>query len=242
MKIMANKRRPVRASNVYADSGEHGFTVGDLASVTLSSTKATIFELDEVGDAQVVFDGYLDLAIKTYPDLAKCVITYLQSDDINKLSIDIKDAQFEYTPVNSSTRRRPVTAAADLSDNKIIVQSKAVVEVYEDDWEQGEGKYVNGWEFDISGEYNSIDAVISQISNTVFAFSDNKADYYFMDGALRTSATVNNDNETPSEAEMERWMQGQEMMYTAYLYLYLGVGSIHEMTDEEAEAYGITVE
>ena len=138
--------------------------------------------------------------------------------------------------------RRPVKAAADLNGNKIIVQSKAYVEVYEDDWEQGEGKYVNGWDFDISGEYNSIDAIISQISSTVYAFSDNKAEYYFMDGSLRTSATVNNDNEPPTEAEKKRWMQGQEMMYTAYLMLPLGVGSIHEMTDEEAEAYGLTVE
>lgn len=205
-------------------------------------------------EAKKVYDKYGESYFDKVLEDVSAIDSQISHNNVNDLIEEYNDKVNEYmgwgvnaacnkkSVKSSSRQRRSVTAAADLSDNKIIVQSKAVVEVYEDDWEQGEGKYVNGWEFDISGEYNSIDAVISQISNTVFAFSDNKADYYFMDGALRTSATVNNDNETPSEAEKERWMQGQEMMYTAYLYLYLGVGSIHEMTDEEAEAYGLTVE
>ena len=83
---------------IYASRNSGGFTLGMLNDVSLGSTKAVIYDHDEVGDAQVVFDGYLDLAIKTYPELADCVVTYLQASGANRLSIDIQGATFDYTP------------------------------------------------------------------------------------------------------------------------------------------------
>ena len=50
--------------------------------------------------------------------------------------------------------RRPIKAA-ELSGNKILVRSKAYVDISEDDYEQGAGRYVNQWDFDVRGEYAS---------------------------------------------------------------------------------------
>ena len=82
---------------IYASRGVGGITVGMLNDITPSNLKAVIFDHNEVGDAEVVFDGYLNLAIKTYPELADCVITYLDASNSHKLNIDIK-ANFDYTP------------------------------------------------------------------------------------------------------------------------------------------------
>ena len=74
---------------IYASRNTGGFTLGMLNDVALSSTKVTIFERDDVGDAELAFEGYLNLAIKNYPELADCVITHLQVASTNKLVIDI---------------------------------------------------------------------------------------------------------------------------------------------------------
>lgn len=82
---------------IHASSNLGGFTVGMLNYVAPSNLKVTIFDHNEVGDAEVVFDGYLNLAIRTYPELEDCVITYLNAAGSHKLNIDIK-ANFSYTP------------------------------------------------------------------------------------------------------------------------------------------------
>ena len=144
-------------------------------------------------------------------------------------------------PVEASTRRRPIKAAEGLNGMKIIAQENAHVEVYEDEYDRGAGQYVNSWSIDVIGEYSSIESLIYNIANTVYAFSDDINDYYFLDGALHTSAVVNNDNEEPTEDEWNRWKAGEEKLYFADLWIPLGVGSIHEMTEDEAEAFGLSL-
>lgn len=69
-------------------------------------------------------------------------------------------------------------------------------------------------------------------------FSDKVQDYYFMDGHLSTSAEVDVDNSEPSESQYEDWKRGQEKLYIADMYLAIEVGSVHEMTDDEAQNFG----
>lgn len=80
---------------IYASRNSGGFTLGMLNDVALSSTKVTIFDQSDSDNPGVVFDGYLNLAIKNYPELADCVVTHLQVGGTNRLTVDIK-ATFDY--------------------------------------------------------------------------------------------------------------------------------------------------
>lgn len=84
--------------NISASTTSSGITLGMLNDVYPSNMSATIYDCDDNGDAVgVVFDGYLSLAIATYPELADYVITYLSPRGSTKLSIMIHNVDFEYT-------------------------------------------------------------------------------------------------------------------------------------------------
>lgn len=140
--------------------------------------------------------------------------------------------------------RRPIKASSIMAASdygtSIIVNSKAYVDITEDNYENGaDMNIINQWDFDVRGEYSSIEQLIEAIADRSYVFSNNINDYSFGDGALHTSAMVNADNEVPSEYEYEAWKRGEESLYIADMYLYLGVGSVHDMTNEEAQAFGI---
>ena len=82
---------------IYASRNSGGFTLGMLNDVAPTNIKIIIYDHNDVGDAEVVFDGYLNLAIKTYPELADSVVTYLDATNTHRLAVDIK-ANFDYTP------------------------------------------------------------------------------------------------------------------------------------------------
>lgn len=122
---------------------------------------------------------------------------------------------------------------------KILVTSKAYVDVAVDDYEQGQLDFVNSWDFDVRGEYGSAEELVKAIARNSGVFSDKVEDYSFFDGTIQTSAFVNNDNEEPSKAEIEAWKNGGETLYDASLVLRLDcVMDEHEMTEDEAEAFG----
>jgi len=154
--------------------------------------------------------------------------------------------------VNASTKRRRSSKAVNASETSvtaaiddgmhIIIDSKAYVDVTEDDFEQGEvGPYVNSWEFDVRGEYNSIGELVRAISENSYVFSEDVGDYYYMDGSIRTSATVDVDNSKPTDAQIDAWQRGEEKLYVADMYLDIKVGTVHEMTEDEARDFGISI-
>ena len=136
-------------------------------------------------------------------------------------------------------RNRRLITAATQAGMQIIVNSKGLVDVYEDDFERGEGALVNTWEADVRGTYSSIQELISQISS--YGFSSNLEDYGFIDGRIFTDAMVDVDNDEPSEAQIEAWKRGEEQLYTARFDLPVSVEDIRRMTEEDAEALGIGI-
>ena len=143
---------------------------------------------------------------------------------------------------NKINKRRAITAAEGLNDMKIIVKSKAYVDIAVDDYEQGALNLVNSWDFDVRGEYDTLQELIDRIADESYIFSNNIADYYYMDGRIGTSAMVDADNSVPTDGQYEAWKRGEENLYIADLYLSLEVGGgSHEMTEEEAEAFGLAL-
>ena len=140
----------------------------------------------------------------------------------------------------NNSEKRPVTAAADITNMKIFTSGTAYVDIYEDSYEQGELGYVQTWDFPIGTEFDSAEELIKNIASSASIFSDDIRNYLVSeDGMLYSDATVNVDNEEPDEAEMEAWRRGELTLYNAHLGIALKVGSgVHEMTYDEAEAFG----
>ena len=151
-----------------------------------------------------------------------------------------------YEPVEESVRavKANINSIKAATENgaKILVRSNAFVDIMEDDYEQGAtGSYINQWDFDVRGEYDSAQALVDAIEKNSYVFSNNLQDYYVLDGALHTSATVDNDNEIPSDSQIEAWRRGEETLYKAGMYLSLEIGAVHDMTDDEAESFGFSL-
>lgn len=122
----------------------------------------------------------------------------------------------------------------------------ATVEVSEDSYNEGELDYVNSWTIDslVGKTFNNVDELIKAINNAEWVFSDNKSDYVYIDSRIDTDATVNVDNEEPSEYEYEAWKRGELMLYNAHLMVgvtMVPTGLEHDMTEEEAESFGLDI-
>lgn len=126
--------------------------------------------------------------------------------------------------------------------SKIKVK-KAYVEVYEDTYADGEGKYVNEWSLDeLAGkEFRTGQDLVNAIARVDGVYTTDIGDYVYIDGRIDSDAEVNADNYTPTDAEYDAWKRGELMLYCAHLYVHVLVVPdeySHEMTEEEAEAFG----
>ena len=114
--------------------------------------------------------------------------------------------------------------AADTNGLKILVDRVGDIDVYEDDFEQGELKQINSFEFNVKGQYNSAEEL---------------SDFMLSEGVLYTSDTVDENLDRPSDYQERLWRNGKLMLYSANLRLPVKVVSdIHEMTYEEADMFG----
>ena len=132
--------------------------------------------------------------------------------------------------------------AVDTSGLKIVVSKKGTIDFCEDSYEHGELAEVSYTDFDVRGIYNSPEELVKAIqSNTGMYYGLEPSDFGFYDGAIETSDLVDKDNSQPSEEQKELWRKGELKLYAAYLWLPVEVVSDrHEMTEEEAKAFGFT--
>lgn len=123
----------------------------------------------------------------------------------------------------------------------IIIESKGFVDITEDDYEQGALDFVNQWDFDVRGTYDTLDELLSAL-NRELPWKVDADNVSFYDGYLRTEAMVDNDNYQADDSDIESWKRGETKLYIADAYVPILVGDVHTMTDKEAEEFGITVE
>lgn len=149
--------------------------------------------------------------------------------------------------IDSACRRRSVKASAvmgamDTENLTIYVPSYCYVDVMVDSYEQGEGEQVNSWTFQVADGFRTAQELIDDIAESSGIFSNDINDYVVLDSSLQTDATVNAENGIPTEEELEAWKRGELELYTAHLWVRLQVGSkTHDMTEDEAEAFGLSV-
>jgi hypothetical protein len=105
---------------------------------------------------------------------------------------------------------------------------------------------VNTWYIDnLKGRtFKTASELAEAINREAGCFSANIKDYVYFDGRIATVAEVNNDNEEPSDLEYEQWKRGELTLYVAHLFCDITMvptGYEHDMTEEEAEAFGIPI-
>lgn len=125
---------------------------------------------------------------------------------------------------------------------KILVISKANVEICVDDYEQGEGEFVNFWDLDVRGVYDTMEDLINRINKESYCFTNKLENYIYCDNSIQTDSLVDNENLLPSESQIQRWKEGKETLYNAHLSLLLcTIGDIHNMTEDEARKFGLEI-
>lgn len=122
---------------------------------------------------------------------------------------------------------------------KFLVNNKCYVDVFEDSYEEGELGYVNGWDFDIRGSYDSLQDIINAVYKETYIFSkDLKYWGYGEELGLYTDATVNVENEEPSSSEMKSFKNGEINLYNAHVQFEVEIVSEpHIMTNTEFETF-----
>ena len=122
---------------------------------------------------------------------------------------------------------------------KILVTKKGTVDCYEDDYENGEGDFVNSWDFDVRGEYDSAEDLIKAIVKETYLFDFKVDEFIFTDGAIQTSDLVDEESIKADKHDIELWKKGEKTLYSANMWLPLEcVSDKHKMTDDEAEEFG----
>jgi hypothetical protein len=122
---------------------------------------------------------------------------------------------------------------------KFVVNKKCGVDVCEDSYEEGELGYVNSWDFDIRGSYDSLQDIINAVYKATYVFSkDLKYWEYDEDLGLYTDATVNVEYEEPSSSEMKSFKNGEINLYNAHVQFEVEIVSEpHIMTNTEFETF-----
>lgn len=99
--------------------------------------------------------------------------------------------------------------------NQYLIKSNT--EVFEDDFEKGEGKGVNCYDFESTVEAESPrDAVLKFIANKLH-FTDGTLDEDIEEGSQKCYCTmVDNENTEPNNPQIEAWKRGEIVLYSSY--------------------------
>jgi hypothetical protein len=87
-------------------------------------------------------------------------------------------------------------------------------DVYEDDYEQGEGKNVNSLSEQINKSFTSGEELLNYIKNNIL-YSYNAYFHIDENGMLYASQLVDEEMSVASNSQIERWKKGQEKLYNA---------------------------
>jgi hypothetical protein len=86
--------------------------------------------------------------------------------------------------------------------------------VYTDDYNEGEGSFVNGYEMDAIIKAEAPDLAIEKYFETVVGYDFSIKDAYIEDNVLFYSNLVDGSNIQASEQQIESWKQGKCILYS----------------------------
>lgn len=119
------------------------------------------------------------------------------------------------------------------------------VDITEDDYEKGADiQSCNSWDFELKEHiFENKQEFFDAVENAV-NLNLTEEDFTFFEGSVRFSVMVDVDNDRATELDLELFKKGERKLYIADGYIpvcYLP-DLPHEMTDEEAEEFGLKIE
>ena len=118
------------------------------------------------------------------------------------------------------------------------------VEVYETNYETGEGEYIDDWQEPLnSNDYNDLQELVNELHRISSVFPKDLSNYFFSEGFLCADIITNNDYRKPTKAELEYFKNNEINLCVLHVYIRLDVEvmKLHKMTEEEAKQYGVKV-
>lgn len=162
------------------------------------------------------------------------------TDEIERLVSDaIFDANARYNLFENKENKTMKKSLKESLDKDTLFAIDGDISVYEDSYEEGEGKHVQTYELDIKGKY-SLKELMKQLS--YYGYSENPKDYYFSDvngySSIESDCTQNENGEEPSKSEVESWKKGEITLYNAHLFAHIYEIGVHDVSHEDAKEIG----
>lgn len=126
-------------------------------------------------------------------------------------------------------------------EGSVIIAKRADVDIHVDDYNEGEGEYIQSFNLRLKGEYNSIDSLIKDICDEFGERECNLGNFVFYEeqSAIGTNFLVNDDNWVADEMEIEAWKNGRETLYIADVYVPVQVATkSRDMTYDDVKDMG----
>lgn len=126
-------------------------------------------------------------------------------------------------------------------EGSVIIAKRADVDVHVDDYNEGEGEYIQSFDLRLKGEYTNIDSLIKDICDEFGERECNLGNFVFYEeqSAIGTNFLVNDDNWVADEREIEAWKNGRETLYVADVYVPVQVATkSRDMTYDDVKDLG----
>lgn len=112
------------------------------------------------------------------------------------------------------------------------------VDVYEDNYDEGEGNQVNHWgKDDVNESIGNPEELFNFISNHIIYKDVTAKDFSVLDGRLETSILVDDDNSPASDNDIELWKQGKKTLYSANYNIDINMLAEKTPSDEEISKF-----
>jgi len=108
-----------------------------------------------------------------------------------------------------------------------------VADVYEDNYEEGEGSHVNSFDGKVHKTFEFVDDLIRYISTNILYKDVSKEDFDIQDGVMSTSLLVDEANIPATDSEIELWKEDEINLYSANYSFYVQLVQEKEATEEE---------
>jgi hypothetical protein len=108
-----------------------------------------------------------------------------------------------------------------------------VADVYEDNYEEGEGSHLNSFDGKVHKTFEFVDDLIRYISTNILYKDVSKEDFDIQDGVMSTSMLVDEANVPATDSEIELWKEDEMKLYSANYSFYVQLVQEKEATEEE---------
>ena len=147
-----------------------------------------------------------------------------------------KGVYFENRQDKSDKTYSRKLADGGLADDEVLRIRYVAVDVHEDSYEGGEGRFVTDYTMpEFKGKTIDDDKVVSFLMNKLY-LSGEASDYMIIDNCIQYDQLQDEDGSEASEYDKEQWREGKKVLYNAHYTICFDAVTERNITDEELSA------